>query len=366
MSDAPQGPDWWQASDDKWYPPPRPEMPGDVPASSPPVGVQGYAAPGYSQGPPLGPPSGGYPPAGPPGGGYPPAGPPMPGGYPPGTPSGPYGVPGPGAPGGYPPGPGGNRTPMFVAIGALAAVALIGLILVVSNGSGDDDDAHQREPVSTATTPTAESTTAPDGTTDTTGGGGTVDGSADVSQLALVESGFTASEDGGSYGIIIQNNGTEMVTNFHVQVAVYDADDTVVRTDRHLVAKLGPAQKLGIGYDLLSDDVANGVDHLDVQFEDGFGDSVPDGTFEISEVATTTDQYGTETTFVVTSTYGIDVDGPYAYVIYRNSAGEIIGGTYGFVDMVPAGGRAAGTLTSFDPVDGIATSEVYVDAGVFV
>jgi hypothetical protein len=366
MSDAPQGPDWWQASDDKWYPPPRPEMPGDVPASSPPVGVQGYAAPGYSQGPPLGPPSGGYPPAGPPGGGYPPAGPPMPGGYPPGTPSGPYGVPGPGAPGGYPPGPGGNRTPMFVAIGTLAAVALIGLILVVSNGGGDDDDAHQREPVSTATTPTAESTTAPDGTTDTTDGGGTVDGSADVSQLALVESGFTASEDGGSYGIIIQNNGTEMVTNFHVQVAVYDANDTVVRTDRHLVAKLGPAEKLGIGYDLLSDDVANGVDHLDVQFEDGFGDSVPDGTFEISEVATTTDQYGTETTFVVTSTYGIDVDGPYAYVIYRNSAGEIIGGTYGFVDMVPAGGRAAGTLTSFDPVDGIATSEVYVDAGVFV
>ena len=366
MSDAPQGPDWWQASDDKWYPPPRPEMPGDVPASSPPVGVQGYVAPGYSQGPPLGPPSGGYPPAGPPGGGYPPAGPPMPGGYPPGTPSGPYGVPGPGAPGGYPPGPGGNRTPMFVAIGALAAVALIGLILVVSNGSGDDDDAHQREPVSTATTPTAESTTAPDGTTDTTDGGGTVDGSADVSQLALVESGFTASEDGGSYGIIIQNNGTEMVTNFHVQVAVYDANDTVVRTDRHLVAKLGPAEQLGIGYDILTDDAANGVGRLDVQFEEGFGDSVPEGAFSISEVSTSTDEFSTETTFVVTSTYAQDLDSPYAYVIYRDAAGKIIGGTYGFVDMIPANGRASGTLTSFDPVDGVATSEVYVDAGFFM
>ena len=33
MSDAPQGPDWWQASDDKWYPPPRPQMPGDAPAA---------------------------------------------------------------------------------------------------------------------------------------------------------------------------------------------------------------------------------------------------------------------------------------------------------------------------------------------
>jgi hypothetical protein len=364
MSDAPQGPDWWQASDDKWYPPPRPEMPGDVPASAPPVGAQGYAAPGYAQGPPLGPPSGGYPPGGPPAGGYPAGGPPMPGAYPPGTPSGPYGVPGPGAPGG-PPGPGANKTPMFVALGALAAVALVGLILVVSSGGGDDDAEHGSEPVSTTVATTEPSTTTPDNTSDTTCGS-TVDGSSDTADLALVESGFTASDDGGSYGVIIKNNGTEMVTNFHVEVAVYDPNDTVVRTDRHLVAKLGPGEQLGIGYDLLSEDVANGVDHLDVQFEDGFGDSVPDGTFEISEVATTTDQYGTDTTFVVTSTYAIDVDGPYAYVIYRNSAGEIIGGTYGFVDMVPAGGRAAGTLTSFDPVDGVASSEVYVDAGVFV
>jgi len=253
---------------------------------------------------------------------------------------------------------------MFVALGALAAVALVGLILVVSSGGGDDDE-HGSEPVSTTVATTEPTTTTPDNTGDTTGGS-TVDGSADTADLALVESGFTASDDGGSYGIIIKNNGTEMVTNFHVEVAVYDPNDTVVRTDRHLVAKLGPGEQLGIGYDLLSEDVANGVDHLDVQFEDGFGDSVPDGTFEISEVATTTDQYGTETTFVVTSTYAIDVDGPYAYVIYRNSAGEIIGGTYGFVDMVPAGGRAAGTLTSFDPVDGVASSEVYVDAGVFV
>jgi len=253
---------------------------------------------------------------------------------------------------------------MFVALGALAAVALVGLIVAVSGGGGDDDDAHGNEPVSTTAT-TAVTTTPPDNTSDTTGGS-TVDGSADTADLALVDSGFTASGDGGSYGIIIKNNGTEMVTNFHVEVAVYDPNDTVVRTDRHLVAKLGPGEQLGIGYDLLAEDVANGVDHLDVQFEDGFGDSVPDGTFEVSEVATTTDDYSTETTFVVTSTYGIDVDGPYAYVIYRNSAGEIIGGTYGFVDMVPAGGRASGTLTSFEPVDGVATSEVYVDAGVFV
>ena len=65
MSDAPQGPDWWQASDDKWYPPPRPQMPGDAPAAVAP----GYAPPGSVPGapllgPPAGTPSGGYPRAG--------------------------------------------------------------------------------------------------------------------------------------------------------------------------------------------------------------------------------------------------------------------------------------------------------------
>jgi hypothetical protein len=361
MSDAPQGPDWWQASDDKWYPPPRPEMPGDVPASRAPVGAEGYAPPGVPPGPPLGPPpTGGYGPSG----GFPPGGPPPPGA---GYPSGPYGAPG--APGG-PPGPGQNRTPLFIALGALAAVALIGLIVVISSGGGDDDDApHRNRPVTTHATTTDAPTTESPGPTDTSDpgtGGPTVQGTTDVGQLALVDQGFSVSDDGGSYGIVIANNGTETVTNFEVQVAVYDNNNTVVTTDHHLVAKLGPAEQLGIGYDILTDDAANGVGRLDVQFEEGFGDSVPEGAFSISEVSTSTDEFSTETTFVVTSTYAQDLDSPYAYVIYRDAAGKIIGGTYGFVDMIPANGRASGTLTSFDPVDGVATSEVYVDAGFFM
>ena len=64
MSDTPQGPDWWQASDDKWYPPPRPEMPGTADATA--VAAPGAVTPG---GPPTGPPL--APPTGPPSGGFP-------------------------------------------------------------------------------------------------------------------------------------------------------------------------------------------------------------------------------------------------------------------------------------------------------
>lgn len=49
MSDAPQGPGWWQASDGKWYPP---EAAQGAAASTP-----GPAVPGYAAGPPAGAPN---------------------------------------------------------------------------------------------------------------------------------------------------------------------------------------------------------------------------------------------------------------------------------------------------------------------
>jgi len=46
VSDAPQGPGWWQASDGKWYPP-ETAPPGASPYASPsPYGAPGY--PGYA------------------------------------------------------------------------------------------------------------------------------------------------------------------------------------------------------------------------------------------------------------------------------------------------------------------------------
>ncbi|HEX3459884.1 MAG TPA: DUF4190 domain-containing protein [Acidimicrobiales bacterium] len=82
MSDASQGPGWWQASDGKWYPPdqvpgtgapqPTPEPTESVPGPGAPGAPASYPDPGY---PPAGPapaPSYGPPPSG--GYGYPPSG----------------------------------------------------------------------------------------------------------------------------------------------------------------------------------------------------------------------------------------------------------------------------------------------------
>ncbi|HEY8527898.1 MAG TPA: hypothetical protein VIL48_23240, partial [Acidimicrobiales bacterium] len=145
-------------------PPPAP--PGAPGAPTPP-----YAAP--PSGPPTSPPtytpSGQYPAGGTPSGGY--ATPS--GSYPPG--GGPTGGFGTGAPpsGGYPASSGTNRTPLFLALGGLAVVALVGILIVALSGGGDDDETTTSSSTTEPTTSTTEETSTTDFTSTTSGGGTT-------------------------------------------------------------------------------------------------------------------------------------------------------------------------------------------------
>ena len=62
MSDAPQGPGWWQASDDRWYPPEQ--APGAADAATTPSGAGAGPTPGAPTGatgpPAITPPPGGW------------------------------------------------------------------------------------------------------------------------------------------------------------------------------------------------------------------------------------------------------------------------------------------------------------------
>jgi hypothetical protein len=302
MSAEPQGPDWWQASDGKWYPPPRPEAP---------------AAPTRA---PV------------------------------------------------------NRTPLIVALGALLTAAAVGVAVA---RLGDDDDGERAGPPSTdappavtdpddetsAVTPSTSPSTSDDTTATTAGGGG-----VGIEGIVVADSGFStyAGFDGqaGSYGVILENTTSEPITNFTVEVVVYDTTDAVVANEPHTVAVVAPGARLGLGAEI-TDAVPNGVGRLDVRVEEGAGGSVPDGAFTISDVSTTSDEFGIYTTFVVSSTYDMELELPYAYAIYRDAAGRIIGGASSVIDLVPPGGRANGEVASFTVVPNVAEAEVYVDAGFF-
>src|SRR5205823_9526589 len=133
MSDQSQGEGWWQASDGKWYPPPRPDV-ADVPADSAPtqpaapVG-QPPEQPATPTTQPFGPP-----PVPPPG--VPPYGPPTgPPGSPEGTPAGAT----PGTPPGAPAKSGLGRGPI-IAIAAAALVVIAAIVFFVTRDDGKNQN----------------------------------------------------------------------------------------------------------------------------------------------------------------------------------------------------------------------------------
>lgn len=370
MSDTPQGPDWWQASDDKWYPPPRPEMPGDADATAvSPSGPVPPAGPvmGPPTGPPTGPPSGGYPPAG----GFPPAGPAS-GGFPPGAAPSPYaGMP----PGAQPPGQQ-NKTPLYVAIGVVAAAALVGLIVILSGG----DDDPETEPTASTNTTAAPPTTepgpdGPDPTTDTTEGPDDPEPSGDNAVVVVDEGfqpfmgGYDQDERTASYGFILENTSDEVATDISISVSAFDASGTALASASHNVYVLRPGETMGLGDEFYGENFASDVAEVQIQVSEPseYGlDDVPDeGTLTAEGVTTTSDEYGLTTTFTATSTYGEQIDSPQAYAIYRDAAGAIIGGSTGYLDFIAPNGSTAGEVTSWDLIPNVASTEVYIDPGYF-
>jgi hypothetical protein len=350
MSDTPLGPDWWQASDDKWYPPPRPEMPGeeapaDASALPPPQGSPG----GAPMGPPLAPPSGGYAP---------------PGGFPPGGTPSPYtGVP----PAGPPPGAQ-NRTPLYVAIGVVVAVAIVGLIIVLTSGDdGDDERTDRPDPRPSTTEEAPDPTGSPEPTEDD-------DPPSDSGTVEVVEvgwsnfmGGFDRDELSASYGFIVENTGDETVTDIQVSVSAYDANGTALATASHTIYMLRPGQKMGIGDEFFGENLTAEVADVQVNVSEpenwSLSDIPEEGVLEAEGVTTTTSDYDVTTTFTIRSTFDQQISSPYGYAIYRDASGNIIGGSTGYLNFVPAGGTTAGEITSWEVIPNIASTEVYIDVG---
>jgi hypothetical protein len=300
-----------------------------------------------------------------PSGGYPPAGPPSPyRGVPPAAPPSPYGgVPPAGPPPGTP-----NRTPLFVAIGVVVAIAMVALVVVLT--SGDDEPS---EPTTSPSTEQPEQTGGP-GTTaspDTTA----AEPSGDAT-VAVVESGFSnfmggfdQDERSVAYGFIVENSGGDIATDITISVSAYDAAGTAVASGSHTIYVLRPGQKMGVGDEFFGDTFAADVDRIDVQVSEPSGlgsEDVPtEGELTAEGITTTADDYSVTTKFTAKSTYAEQLDYPSAYAVYRNAEGAIIGGSTGTVDFIPASGSVAAEVRSWEAIPNIATTEIFLDPGWF-
>ena len=67
----------------------------------------------------------------------------------------------------------------------------------------------------------------------------------------------------------------------------------------------------------------------------------------------------------MSSSYAVEFELSYAYAVYRDAVGKIVGGANGLVDLIPPGGRSTGEVTAFEVVPNVAQAEVYVDPGLF-
>jgi hypothetical protein len=342
-------------------------MPGEADAhAAAPVGAGPVGGPPL--GPPVGPPSGGFPP-GPPSGGFPVPGPPS-GGFPPGGAPSPYpGMPpaGPGSPGGE------NQTPLFIAIGVVVAAAVIGLIFVLSSGDDEDDPTPSTNTTEQPNPPATDPVT-----TEPSGGGGGGGGNEPTGSttVEVVDSGFSnfmggfdQDERSVTYGFIVENTGDEIATDISISISAYDADGTALASDSKTIYVLRPGEQMGLGDEFFGDTFSTEVDSIDVQVSEPSNysvDDVPDeGTLTAEGITTTADDYSVTTKFTATSTYGQQLDYPSAYAIYRNTAGDIIGGSSGSLDFVAANGSTAGEVSSWDLIPDVATTEVYLDPGGF-
>jgi hypothetical protein len=273
------------------------------------------------------------------------------------------------APGDPPPPPGPaprelNRAPLIVAAGLLLTAIAVGVIVARLG----DDDGDAAGPSGTDAPPAVSE---PDGGTPDTGGSNgttttTADAGAPVEGLAVVDSGFSTYEgfDGpaGSYGLIVENRSDQPINHLAVQVVVYDTTDTVVGTYDHTVAVVNPGARFGLGAEI-SDPLPNGIGRLDVRTERLEGEPVPSGALTVANVSTSSDEFGVYTTFVVSSSYTVELELMPAYAVYRDAAGRIVGGANGLVDLIPPRGRANGEVTAFAVVPNVARAEVYVDPG---
>jgi hypothetical protein len=271
----------------------------------------------------------------------------------------------PAGPGGPPP----NRTPLYVGLGVVGALAVVGLIFLAGSGGDDPDPPAPRQqttesaPATETTEPATVDITQPDD------GGGEPD-AGEVAALEVADSGFTAfdSDDGpaASYGLIIRNSSDQPIETFYVNVDLYDNSDALFHSWSFEIGRIEAGADLGIGEHVIGD-VPNGVSDMKVAFEDReFADPMPDGTLALEgEVGFSGDDYYTDITYTAASTYPVDLEFAHAYAILRDASNKIVGAEDDFITKVPANGKTADTISinNLNLPPGVDHVEVYVDAG---
>lgn len=163
-----------------------------------------------------------------------------------------------------------------------------------------------------------------------------------------------------SYGAVLQNPNPSrwIAESVSVNLTFSDAAGIVVKSKSEEVAAILPGQTAAVG----DSDSVTGATRLEVQALVGKWEEVnmTSGGFIVTGINTTGSTFGMKTNATVSSTFAKDLKDTEAVAVYYNSGGQIIGGSFSFVDFVPASGKIGIEVHSSESLSPVAKTEVYL------
>lgn len=172
--------------------------------------------------------------------------------------------------------------------------------------------------------------------------------------LKLAARGLGQERQQVAYAFEIENpNLGFAVESSQYQIAVYDKDGTVLKSDSGYIELLLPGQKFGIAGSAYLDNADQIADHVEVQVKPGeYTATEAQPGFRADKVTYAKGTYSSKVTGVIKSPYKQDTSEVKAYALAYDSKGALIGGGYTYINFIPAEGQAPveiSVITSGEP-----------------
>ncbi|MBM4429508.1 MAG: hypothetical protein FJ026_04060 [Chloroflexi bacterium] len=241
------------------------------------------------------------------------------------------------------------------------------LILVTSVACGPSPAKELSEaveqPTATAAASVAESTKAPNQTARPTATVKSTEAPPTLTPkpepIRLIAQGFGQDGRAVGFAFVVENpNQGLAIENSQYQIAAYDAGGAVVKTDSGYITLLWPSQRVGVGGSLYLDEEVV-ASRIEVQVREGKASATdPVPTFTVDAVTYHAGDYTSYATGVIASPYDRDVTDLRVSAVPYNSAGEIIGGGFTFLNFILAN-STTGVKVTVTGLKEVASVELY-------
>lgn len=177
----------------------------------------------------------------------------------------------------------------------------------------------------------------------------------------IVDYGFQVNDGTANYAVIIRNPNpsTYAAVSFSVQITLSNDGGPVVTETEYMSLSLPGIDNAVVGY---SFDVEGNPDRMEVRLGPIDWDEIDftPGRFEFGDVRTKEDDFGGYTTKgTATSQFQLQQENAELVAVYRNAAGEIVGGDSTYIDFIDPGQTISFEINTLSDVKNVDSTEMY-------